>query len=50
MRQRFGTLSVPSGGTECSETLAHEIQTPGIAPKEYDNQNTVKLEIQNMLM
>jgi hypothetical protein len=37
--RRFGTLSVPAyttyeDGTECSETLAHKIQTPGDHPEE----------------
>ena len=30
--RRFGTL--PSDGTECFETLAHKIQTPGNNPEE----------------
>jgi hypothetical protein len=34
MCRRFGTLSVPSDVTECSETTSpHEIQTPGNHPK-----------------
>ena len=45
--RRFGTLcSIFIGryedGTECSETSAYKIQTPGNYPKESNIQNTAK--------